>query len=224
MKKTLLTLAVVAMTAGAAQAATSMQTQSFGGVLNDLSILTFNSFNTSLGTLTKVTIDVDVTVTSGTALVDNDGNQPAAADVDAGAKSVVSSGGEVAFGTNITAEALKNALFNLTADDGDGGGIDPSPTDGASLDVSGANGSDTRVVTAAIQLASFTDTISGPDFDIDVDSTSVVNISATGVAGGFTTIEALGDVKITYEYTPIPEPASMALMGLGGLALIRRRR
>lgn len=37
-------------------------------------------------------------------------------------------------------------------------------------------------------------------------------------------LESQAGVEVTYTYTPIPEPATMSLLALGGLALIRRRR
>jgi len=33
-----------------------------------------------------------------------------------------------------------------------------------------------------------------------------------------------GITEFTIRQTPIPEPASLALLGIGGLALLRRRR
>ncbi|QQE13885.1 choice-of-anchor E domain-containing protein [Planctomycetota bacterium] len=46
-----------------------------------------------------------------------------------------------------------------------------------------------------------------PDFSLDT-----IGLKATGIA------------SITYNYTAVPEPASMAMMGLGGLMLLKRRR
>ena len=40
----------------------------------------------------------------------------------------------------------------------------------------------------------------------------------------FWTDQSAGDVTTVINYTLVPEPASMALVGLGGLAMLRRRR
>ena len=44
----------------------------------------------------------------------------------------------------------------------------------------------------------------------------------SGIEYAVTPLSAAGDVTVIYNY--IPEPATMSLLGIGALALIRRRR
>jgi hypothetical protein len=72
--------------------------------------------------------------------------------------------------------------------------------------------------------ALFTPYVGTGNFQVDLSSAVFTSVETTGVSGvsrstnGTTT----GSIKVTYEY--IPEPATMALLSLGGLAMLRRRR
>ena len=52
------------------------------------------------------------------------------------------------------------------------------------------------------------------------------NSSGTGAGNLITQFatQAGSVAKVTYSYQPVPEPASMAVLGLGAAALLRRRR
>lgn len=62
--------------------------------------------------------------------------------------------------------------------------------------------------------------------NIDLLASAVASTSATG-AGNLQQLflsQATGEYKVSYEYTPVPTPGAMALIGLAGLSVGRRRR
>jgi len=70
--KSLNILALAASLTGISSAASIVQTGSYAFVPNGSQTLTFNKFDTTLGTLTSVTVSVTLTKTGGTYEVDND--------------------------------------------------------------------------------------------------------------------------------------------------------
>ncbi len=216
-------LALAGMVAGAA---TIVQTLPFSGAPNFSLPLTFNSFDVSLGTLTAVDIGMTIQINGGNALVDNDGAETANVTVTSGVNGGVSSGGEVAVLPPLTASGTVVQPLTLAPDNGDGTGIDPAPADGASISLAGASGANTITVMPGV-ISTFTTTASGADYTLNADANNFINIVGSGsVSGGFTGVGAAGSVTVTYTYDPaiIPEPASLAIFGLLGLGMIRRRR
>ncbi len=228
MKMALPFLAVLAVCAAAAPAAMITQTRTFSGIPDFQSILNFDSFDTGLGTLLGVTIWVDVDVTSGQAIVDNESDSLASVTVDFSADAAASSAGEVFFPTT-TANAAISQSLQLGPDDGDGNSIDPASPDGAAVSLNSASGSMMTSMLAsastqqATQVSTFTDLLAGADYDILLDSSTIFQIyGASGVAGGFTPANVAGEVTVQYNY--VPEPATMSLLAIGGVAALKRRR
>ena len=55
------------------------------------------------------------------------------------------------------------------------------------------------------------------------DGFALSTLNATGNTGGFQIDTSGGNRGLTLDYTPVPEPASLSLLALGGLAVLRRR-
>lgn len=222
MSKVLTTLAVVLTATAGAHALTIMDTGSvsFSSDLQPNDVITVDSFDTSLGTLNSVQIDIwhdgSVTIQG-----DND-DEFNTADVQARMIRQFDIFGP-GVGTS-GARTINSPTQTLGLEDGDGGTFDAAAPDGYNFGIlSYANWSAGSYFpgTALYETA-------GPgSVNFTVDPTAMVNdlnwVSAapdqfqTEVQNPDLTVY----VKVTYDY--IPEPASALLLGLGGLALLRRR-
>ena len=223
MKKFAITLLICLSLAGASSAATVTQTEGFSGTPDFTKDLTFDAFDTSLGFLNSVYVEVEVLVTAGEFLVDNDSPTVGTVDIDFGIDAQLISGGEVII-PGVQAIAGDSAFLVLAPDDGDGPPIDGSTPDGATLSMVGLTDADFATITGGLALASYLDTNAGPDYVIRVDTSQFFAVSgASGIDGGFRSADAIGDVTVIYDYT-VPEPTTMGLLAVGGLAALRRRK
>lgn len=217
MKKHLLALALIAAT-GAANAAVISQSQEYaypagtstnwgnvpGGAPAPVE-LTFTAFDSSLGTLDSVIVTLFGAVTSSVT-VNAVSAEPFGADVTGGARIRVLAGPGAGTQLNISSTATTNPLDAGTQETVDFG----------------------------TKLSSTLLTVNAADFLSNVTfSLAAIGGNSCGTSGGnngcdFTTT-AGARIEVDYNYTPpvqVPEPASMALIGLGalGLAAVRRRK
>ena len=207
------------MVAAAGSALGQVQVQSFSGVPNLAETLTFDQFDGDIADLLDICITLEITAIGGQAIVDNDGAQAGLATVDFGVEGTLSAPVVNLFPTPSVAVASNN-VFNLAADDGDGPlNVDGNGPDGAI--VPGVNGSDADMV--SVNAAFWADYVGNGTFDIVAEIDTLFDIfGISGVEGSFSPPSVEGTV--TVEYKVIPAPASAALLGLGGIAAVRRRR
>jgi len=225
--KTTIAAAALAAVGATASAQQIMQTQSFGpDTPNYEQVLTFDFFDVDINDVESIKVKLQLEINGGSLTVDNDGVTGATVDVELGATGAISStdvtlldgafqpvAADVAIGTNAT--------FNLGANDGDD---DQSfdPNGGADEDT--LNGAGQAGMSMGFINSQFWSDFIGASgtFDILADIDQILDFGGVGgVSGGFTPVSASGNVMII---VTIPAPASAGLLGLGALALGRRRR
>ncbi len=217
---------LVVMIAPSAMAALILETETFTGD----NTLTFDQFNTSLGTLTSIEIVFDLSIDNGWLIADNDGVDQANVIIELGAVAAISSTDvslidgslQPVVGSLVASTA---AAVSLAADNGDGpGNVDASAPDGTTL----YGGPDSDSDSGFISALAFAGYIGTGTFDIVVAVTELIDLGGLGdIEGSFSAVDILNpssSVRVNYTYTPIPEPTTMALLGLGSVILSRKRR
>ena len=233
--KTLFTLTLFTALAGFSSAATIVQSQTFGIANGSGANLLFNKFNTTLGTLTSVTVNVlmgegyrgvsvdNDSTTGGTIILTHTVTGQLSSSVSLlkagglssvgqlGSLTIVSTSGPLPIGAT-TGDPI--GIFNYQYGNVDYNGMNS----GSYASVSDSGNIDTSVISqyASPGLQTFGMTFAAP-----------VNQQATGLSGlhlYFDGSEGNVDATVTYNYLAVPEPASALLGGIGCLALLRRRR
>jgi hypothetical protein len=206
-----LVLAVMAV-AQSASAGTITQTVSYtGGSPPFTDVLTFNKFNTALGTLTSVSIELSETSTLSSSVFNS-------------TSSAVSFSNATTSAT-VTATGPDSTTSTAT--------VTSDPFAGTATPNGFTNGPSTTATATATSFAASLAPYEGAGTGTFTVSTSAAALAYTGDAavagalffGGPAT--ASGSVTIIYTYTSaIPEPASLGMvaLGLGGIFAVRRFR
>jgi len=173
----------------------------------------------TFGTLLSVTLTLDAEASAGSITWDNE--SALLTDVDLGI------GGEV---TATAPSAL--TLVTLPMQEGSGTGIaadeagespDPDFAGPDSFSVTGGTGTDSKfdTLTPPADLTPYKGT---GTFDVLIKSGLETDVHTSGGNGEiqYSNGKTSGTVTVTYEY--LPEPATLALLGIGGLGMLIRRR
>ncbi len=230
MKKLLVFLAIGLLFSSVAYATSSpiVQTKYYDDeVINISDTMTFDKFDPALGTLNYVKLTLSLEVVSGGFVADNDSTSPATVSytwlIVAG---LISS--DVFISPAVGFTMSDTVLVSLDGDpDYDGTNdpqaaiIDGTAPDGHVLDITGESDSSSQFMAVGAAMNSY---IGPGTFDIDLTAIRDFEISGgSGVEGGYTNMLADGFVEVEYCYT-VPEPMTMSLLALGGLAVVRRKR
>lgn len=217
--KTLM-IAALAACAGTAGAATETHNGSFAlATTNWSQMFSIPSFDTQVGlrVLDKVTVTLNGTVV-GSAQAENLDAAPAT--INLFLQATISLLLDDTVGTTLaTVIPVANETFQADTFDGT---IDFAGASGASFTGLQGQKSETNNLNAGVDdLSAFIDTGT-----VALLANAVGSSVATGagnIVSQFSTEGAL-DWEIVYEYSVVPAPAPLALVGIGGLIAFRRRR
>jgi len=200
----------------------------FGGVPGFESALSLPKFDSSLGILNGIRFRLDLAIDNGWILADNDSDSAVNPEVTFGVAVYLSSSDVVLLNNayqpifGIT-EALNTTQMSLAADDGDGvNDVSPDGPDAQLLQGETVSVSRSDDINPMF-LAGF---IGSGSYNVSIFASSVVNFGGlAGIEGSFSpaVVESASSLSVIYDYSPIPEPATIILL-LTGVAVTFRRK
>jgi len=195
----------------------------FNGTPNLSQTLTFDKYDGSSGPLVAIQVKFLLNSHDGQLILDNDSAEPASGTFEFGSKGDISSTDvpllNAAF-QPVTAEldTTHSGPFNLTGDPAPiVGDFNPAPPDGMSYSGGDESDSDSGFIAPAL-FAQYT---GAGTFDVEVDVLQWQDFGGvSGIEWAVTPVNVDGYVEIIY----VPEPMTLSLLSIGGLALLRKRR
>lgn len=221
---------ILALSTAGLQGATLVQTQSFNLQSGDLNLV-FNGFNTALGTLQSVYIELDYNRSGGYLAADNEGASAATVNLShttnftADADLEILDWSRLGGGTRLLAQSLNRTISTdshaIGADDDAGtSDFNSSGADYYRYDLASVSKSSTGYFS---NVAQFNDK---QPFTIPVNVAQSNTITSSGALNqAYSPSTLAGAMKITYTYEAVPEVSTMALGSVAiGCLLLRRRR
>lgn len=213
-----------------AQSAIITQTEIFSGTPNFTESLTFDQFDPSLGTLSRVTVSAFLNAGGAFLEADNEGDAgtlsasyTVSLDLSSVSVSFLASGLIPAL-NGIGVTDTQNSVVG--ADDGDGTGLQTTGSDYVTFLALGGSASDSADMDSLI----FSQYTGLGTFIIEAEVAQALSFTGTsGQAGAFSPNPSSGSITVEYEYhgdPVIPEPGTIIALlaaALAGGVIVRRR-
>ncbi len=218
------------VTLSASQGAVITQTRAFGPGTPDFSQqLTFDRYDGFLSELISVQVELRLDSAGGLLRLDNDAAGGVGGTAEIGASALLTSPDVPLLDKFLQpvvglATASSTSPFSLAGNDGDADGkFNAGGPDTADIPGSAAS----KSLSGTISSTFLSDFVGADSFGVNVSAHPILSfapsngVSFTGELG-----TASGSVVITYTYEkdPVPAPAALPLLGLGGVMAVRRRR
>jgi hypothetical protein len=224
MTKSFLFIFAVALfvTAGLASA----QIEYFSGTPSMSGSLTFDQFDESVGTLTSIQVILYLQTSGGRLTLDNDSEESASGTFEFGASGSITSEDVGLTNSSLiaipgTVSAYHSQAFSLSGNVGDGDDdYDPTAPDGLQYD----GGIVTNSKSGFVGESAWDAYKGTGTYNIDYSITQWLNYGGFGgIEYAVNPVSASGYVEVIYAYDPIPEPATITLLAIGALALLKRK-
>jgi len=224
--------AVVFATGGLTNAAIISQTQNFSGIISvNSASLNFNQFNLTLGTLQSIDILFYLQANGGAMILDNDSNLPASGVFQFGVTGSLFPTTDVELFNSSYQSVIgwigsyHSQAFTLGADNGDGPHTyDPCAPDGLLYYGTTDSNSASGFVGDVFWPHGIKGFLGTGTYDIKYSITQLTDIgSIGGIQYAVNPAIASGYVTVTYNYDPVPEPATITLFTVGAFALLKRK-
>ncbi|MBK1830152.1 PEP-CTERM sorting domain-containing protein [Verrucomicrobiaceae bacterium R5-34] len=199
--------------------------------------MTFESYAGDVSDIESIVISWEMDIYGGQLVIDNDAVDPATGSYEFGAKISLDSDNTDVTTVNssfapvfTSTEVVNSGTFSLDGNDSDGiGDYSSEGADGMAVSGESVSSSGGDTVFSGV----YSQYVSGPGgsanrtFDIGIVTEQYLNVTSDGgTEYAITPVNASGIVTLVYNLKTetIPEPSSMAMLALGGLALLRRKR